>query len=94
MSDQPKVKIFLKEWREYRGLTTAQLAERMGIEPIALSRTERGDRSSWSSNFLGTAAEALGVAPADLLRDPEQGSQEAPITKADFAVTPIGKYQH
>lgn len=65
-------RIFLKEWREYRNLTQEQLAERMDISRVMISKIERG-LNPYNQAFLENAAHALMCEPADLLvRDPSQ----------------------
>lgn len=68
---------FIRAWRKHRGLSQVQLAERIGINQGNLSRIEKGTRK-YDQEFLERAAEALGCAPADLLRtDPQaQASEE------------------
>lgn len=59
----------LKHWRQVRGLTQPELAERAGIEQSYLSKLENG-RSSPSENVRQRLAEALNVEVETLLRDP------------------------
>lgn len=50
----------LTHWRESAGLSRAQVAERMGVKPPAISRLERNiTRATW--NTLRRYAEACGV---------------------------------
>lgn len=72
---QPKYRrTFLREWREFRGLTLEQLAERLGTTHATLSRIERA-LIPYSQSLLEAAAVALRCEPADLLvrnpNDPE-----------------------
>lgn len=63
-------RLFLKEWREYRQLTQEQLADRMEISRVMISKIERG-LNPYNQAFLEAAASALRCEPADLLvRDP------------------------
>lgn len=65
-----KRRLFLKEWRKFRGLNQEQLAERIGINQGHYSRIEQRKRP-YDEEFLERAAEALRCEPADLLmRDP------------------------
>lgn len=57
---------FLKEWRLYRGLTLERLADRVGVQPSALSYLERG-QSGYQQGLLEALAEALGVTPSQVL---------------------------
>lgn len=65
---------FLKEWREHRGLTFEQLAERVESSPGYVSDLEKGKRR-FNSEHLELFALALNTTPADLIRrrpnDPE-----------------------
>jgi transcriptional regulator with XRE-family HTH domain len=67
---------FIRSWRKHRGLTLAQLADRLaaelevGISEGQLSRIERG-QTPYSQDILEAIAAALRCEPADLLvRDP------------------------
>ena len=63
---------FIRAWRKYRGLTQAQLAERIGIDRSYLSNIETG-RRRYDQPFLEAAAEALRCDPPDLImRDPTE----------------------
>lgn len=62
---------FIREWRKYRGLTLAKLADRIGMTEGALSMLERG-QSGYVQATLELLAEALMTDPASLLmRNPE-----------------------
>lgn len=67
-------KIWVREWRQHRGYTLDQMAERLHMHKAALSRIERGLRP-YNQDFLEAAAEILMCEPADLLirnpQDPE-----------------------
>jgi transcriptional regulator with XRE-family HTH domain len=62
---------FIRQWRKYRNLTLAQLADRVGTTHATLSRIERGIQP-YNQPLLEAIAEALGTDPASLLmRNPE-----------------------
>lgn len=67
-------KTFIREWRETRGLTLEQLADRVGTTHATLSRIERG-KQPYSQALLEAIAEALQTDPPSLLirnpQDPE-----------------------
>ncbi len=50
----------VRVWREYRGLTQAQLAGRAGIDQTAVSKIERGARGA-TVKVMRALADALGV---------------------------------
>jgi transcriptional regulator with XRE-family HTH domain len=60
---------FFREWRDYRGLTQEQLAERLGTTKGAVSKIENGT-SRYNQSSLEAWAEALSCEPADLISRP------------------------
>jgi len=67
-------RLFVREWREHRGMTQEQLAERAGMTTASLSRIERG-LQPYHQGTLDALAGALHCDPVDLLTrnplDPE-----------------------
>lgn len=62
--------LYVKQWRKYRGLTQAQLAERIGIDQGHLSKIENRKRQ-YDEGFLEAVADELRCNVPDLLmRDP------------------------
>lgn len=61
-----QVRIYFKEWREYRGLTQQRLADRIGTTKHRVSRKERG-LESWDDAYLAAMADAVDTQPASLL---------------------------
>jgi len=59
-------RLFLKEWRQYRGLTQEQLAERTGMSVGNISQLERG-LQGYSAEGLESLADALRCEPGHLL---------------------------
>lgn len=60
----------IRQWREHRGLTLEQLADRIGTTHASLSRIERG-LQPYTQPMLEAIAEALQTDPASLImRDP------------------------
>lgn len=57
---------FFKEWREYRGLTQEQLADRLETSVASISRIESGTQP-YTQDVLEALAEALMTDPASLL---------------------------
>lgn len=67
-----RLRHFIKEWRDYRGLTQEQVADRIGISPTTFGRIE-GSKVPYNQDFLELAADALRCEPWDLLhRDPNK----------------------
>lgn len=65
-----QVRHFIKAWREHRGLSQEQLAERIGVTHGAVSQLERG-LVNYTQPMLEALADALDCEPADLImRDP------------------------
>lgn len=60
---------YLKEWRELRGLTQQQLADRVETGKDQVSRWESGKRGM-GAEVIAALSEALRLEPGDLFRDP------------------------
>jgi transcriptional regulator with XRE-family HTH domain len=65
---------FVREWREFRGLTLKQLGSRINLDHSNLSRMERG-RAPYNQEHIEKIAQELNTDPISLLarnpRDPE-----------------------
>jgi transcriptional regulator with XRE-family HTH domain len=57
---------FVREWREFRGLTQEQLAEMLNMTSASISRIE-SLKQGYTQNFLEACADALGTHPGTLL---------------------------
>ena len=57
----------IREWRERRGMTQAQLAERVGVRQATISDLETGQSRRIELDLLDRLARALRCKPADLL---------------------------
>lgn len=67
---KPLGRHFIKEWREHRGLTQAQLADRVNLDRGQLSKIENR-KQPYSQPLLEEIAYALQCEPGDLvMRDP------------------------
>ena len=70
---------FIRQWREFRGLTLEQLADRVGSTHATLSRLERG-LHPYNQPLLERIAEALRTDPSSLLnRNPNNSDIIWPI---------------
>ena len=65
--------LFLGEWREKRGLTQQQLADRVGTTKESVSRGENGKRQM-NVAILAEMADALGIDVPDLFFSPDKPS--------------------
>lgn len=66
---------FIKEWRDYRGLTQEQAADRIGVSGTTWGRIE-ANKVPYNQDFLEEAAIALQCEPWDLLnRDPNKDGE-------------------
>ncbi len=75
-------KTYFREWREYRGLTQEQLAERLESTKGAVSKTENG-RNLYNQSSLEAWAYALQCEPSDLIsRDPNAEDLRSLLEKA------------
>lgn len=74
----------IRERRKALGLTLAELAARVGINPAHLWRMETGRSSNPNAQTLGRLADALGVAPGELLQPLEP---DTPTEPQEFALT-------
>jgi transcriptional regulator with XRE-family HTH domain len=82
---------FLKEWRNYRGLTHMSLAERVGTSQSYVSQIETRERR-FNEDWLARFADALDCTPVDLLSvNPLAGLRAIPIIGKVFA-GPEGSY--
>lgn len=81
-------RMFLREWRQHRGLTQQQLADRMMIDDTGRS-ADKGQISRWENQTRGITLEvqsalatALNIEIADLFRDPAQPSADELLRRA------------
>ncbi|HVY86219.1 MAG TPA: helix-turn-helix domain-containing protein [Caulobacterales bacterium] len=59
-------RIYLREWREFRGKTQAQVAEALGVTKTHVSNIENGKRQ-YTQALLEAAAEYLQCEPSHIL---------------------------
>ena len=70
------VRLYLAEWREEKGLTQQQLADRLDTSDVTISRWETGKRRP-DMDAQEAIAEALGIEAVDFRRHPQQPSADA-----------------
>lgn len=64
-------KTYIAEWRDHRGLTQQQLADRLNSSKASISRIENGEQP-YTQDFLEACADALQTDVASLLmRNPK-----------------------
>lgn len=78
MRSQPEVTWFLREWREYRGLSQEKLADAANTSKGYISDIERGNRGH-SREMAARLAEALNVTVDQLyVENPKTGEKRTP----------------
>ena len=65
----------LRELRQSKGLSQRELGRRAGVSPGTIYRNECGLRGAYAVTVQKLAS-ALGVSPADLVREPRPGREE------------------
>lgn len=88
MSDEPR-RFYLREWRETRGLTQQQLADRIEVSAVQISRLETGARR-YNEDVLAALAFALSIEPWQLLGD-DPTKQDAEIVDLWSRIRPDSK---
>lgn len=78
---------FIKEWREFRGLTQEELATLMGTTKTTISRIE-ALKQGYTQDFLELCAEVLGVHPGTLLTRGPSEADRMPPASAPVATRP------
>ena len=74
------VRTYFAEWRDWKGWTQQELADRMETTAATVSRVENGDRD-WSKGYLEAFAYVIGCPnPTDPITRPPN----APITLDDM----------
>lgn len=68
-------RLYLVEWREARGLTQQQLADRLGTSDVTIARWE-GNKRRPDLGALAALCEALGIGPGSIYRHPETPSAD------------------
>lgn len=63
---RPLGRHYIREWRDEKGLTQDQLAERIGLSRTQISRIEN-HKQGYSQEMLEAIAEALGTTAASLI---------------------------
>lgn len=72
---QPWRRNFIREWRDHRGLTLEQLAERIDRSVGQVHKIETG-KNAYTADTLAAIAGALGCTQADLLSRPPQAKED------------------
>lgn len=69
-------RVFIMEWREYRGLSQAELGARIGRSEATISQIESG-KQNYTRPTLERIATILGCTPSDLLSRPPGDAKAA-----------------
>lgn len=75
------IRHYLREWRQLKGLTQEQLADRLETGKDTISRYERDDRKL-TIEVAAAFAEALGIEPMAIFRHPDQPSADELLARA------------
>lgn len=63
------VHIRLRHWRDAAGLSQAELAKRVKVSQVMISKIETGAIQAINLQLLGRLAKALGCEPRDLVSE-------------------------
>jgi transcriptional regulator with XRE-family HTH domain len=74
-------RMFIREWREHRGLSQQQLADRLDTNKGAISKYENG-KTRLDMVILADLAYALNVNEEDLFHHPDEPSADALLRDA------------
>jgi transcriptional regulator with XRE-family HTH domain len=86
-SDLLAVPTFLKQWRQFRGLTQEELGERANLTSSSISQLEHG-KQGFSAESLLNICTALDCTPAELLaHDPTRPDSFWPLIQEAEALT-------
>ena len=72
------VRVFLREWRRYRALSQADLAQKAGVTEATISRLEQPGHSPPRPSTIRKLAAALDIAPHQLYAPPLADQHEEP----------------
>lgn len=75
------VRWFLLEWREYKGLTQEQVAERMDTNKGQVQKLENG-KQRMNDRWIAGFAHAFDIEPSRLLQHPESPSADELLRQA------------
>lgn len=63
------VRLNLKQWRNFRGLSQSELSERAGVRKASIVAIEKGQAKSVSFDLIERLCRALDVHPSQLWTD-------------------------
>lgn len=69
-------RLYIAQWRDHRGMTQEQLANRLKTTSMTISRWERG-AVALNTTVMSELADALGIEPEDLYHHPDTPSPNA-----------------
>ncbi len=71
-------RVFLSEWRRYRAVSQADLAQKAGVTQATISRLEQPDPPVARPSTIRKLAAALGIAPHELYAPPSIPQEHEP----------------
>lgn len=86
ISNAKPIRTYFKEWREWKGWTQQELADRLETTTATVSRIENGARD-WSKGYLESFSHVIGCEdPTDPITRPPYGPE--PIIKLLRSASP------
>jgi transcriptional regulator with XRE-family HTH domain len=73
--------LYLADWRKLRGLTGAELADRIGTQRSYVSKWETGERPLRDINWIKKICEVLEISPDDLSKMPAKSGEKVIVSK-------------
>ena len=70
--------VFVREWRRYRAVSQADLAQRAGVTEATISRLEQPGHSPPRPSTIRKLADALEISPHELFAPPSTAHHEEP----------------
>jgi transcriptional regulator with XRE-family HTH domain len=85
----PGMALYLKQWREFRGIKPARLASSIGVHRSLVSKWETGERTLKDIKWVKAICEVLQVTQEDLAKMPPKISQNKVMISSAVPHKPI-----